>query len=741
MATYWLGEGGNDTNDGTTYALRKASTAAALALLTNKGDVLNVVGTVLMGTTNYVINAATLGNRGTSYEDPALIIQGTDADGQPAMCTIASDGSHVGFLSLSTRVNYTILRGIYFDLRVQPSSASVQPLQIIGAGHTPVKLQYCIVEGNSALPNSYYPQLPYATANFDPLQEAGEIEVLVEYCYYKAARVRGANDHTIHVDHCVYYHNTAEYSGPTPLATTDDSTSRWPAVKMTNCTIDWFNGYVPTGGTMFTVFRDSVLDATPAPRNRQCHSNLIAAAAYSQLTVNQVFNSGIFGDTPLSMTGTWGGVVGHNAIVLGTYVSTTIEASTNTDFYVNHYHPDQPNTVSGTELYSTDVRLDRTNIDSIINATAAWTWLDINGSGYDITLPKDYRIDYSAFKTMAYDGGIVGAIQDVVNFSPVVINHVYSATSGVLKEVNASSGLLAGATDADNDVLTVTVIVEPSHGQLTINTTDGSFEYTPNITYTGTDTFTFRAEDQVTWSNTGTVTLNVNNQPPTAADLVYEINEGNQTEFSSDVGLLRYATDADVGQTVFATGVGSPSHGTLVSYNTTTGSFVYRPYPFYTGDDTFVFQVSDGNTLSSTYLVTISVLPIGGTVTGTLVDTAPFFRPTLKVTTEFRMKSTKNREKHHDISNYTKERTWNESTHRVMYVGVSTTVQATLGGIAEAQYMMVETDNDIDVSINDTDRFWSVSKCAAIALGDVTAVYLRNNSATDIAQVIFCAAD
>ena len=88
MATYWLGAGGNDANDGTSYANRKATWAAALALITSKGDVLNVVGTVEMDNTPYTMDGDVLTSLpGTSFLDPAFTIRGTDSDGQPAQAT------------------------------------------------------------------------------------------------------------------------------------------------------------------------------------------------------------------------------------------------------------------------------------------------------------------------------------------------------------------------------------------------------------------------------------------------------------------------------------------------------------------------------------------------------------------------------------------------------------------------------------------------------------------------------
>lgn len=123
------------------------------------------------------------------------------------------------------------------------------------------------------------------------------------------------------------------------------------------------------------------------------------------------------------------------------------------------------------------------------------------------------------------------------------------------------------------------------------------------------------------------------------------------------------------------------------------------------------------------------------------VDTAPFFRPTLDVSTEIRIRTKRNRREHHDLANYTRRETWNESTHRVINLATNTTTQLTLGGVETAQYLFVESDYPIDVSINDTTRYWEDTDAVAVALTEVSTVYLRNNSTTNTAQVFVAVVD
>jgi uncharacterized delta-60 repeat protein len=70
------------------------------------------------------------------------------------------------------------------------------------------------------------------------------------------------------------------------------------------------------------------------------------------------------------------------------------------------------------------------------------------------------------------------------------------------------SGVLFTASDQDLDLLTAEVVTGPANGALTLNP-DGSFVYTPNPNFNGTDSFTYRAFDGTVYSAPATVTLTV----------------------------------------------------------------------------------------------------------------------------------------------------------------------------------------------------------------------------------------
>src|SRR5262249_39028176 len=101
-----------------------------------------------------------------------------------------------------------------------------------------------------------------------------------------------------------------------------------------------------------------------------------------------------------------------------------------------------------------------------------------------------------------------------VNQAPVAADDSYDISENSVLMVTAVSGVLANDSDPDFDMLHAfgyvdrLMLVAPAHGSLNLNT-DGSFDYTPDSGYSGTDSFTYVANDGTADSNVATVTLNV----------------------------------------------------------------------------------------------------------------------------------------------------------------------------------------------------------------------------------------
>lgn len=111
--------------------------------------------------------------------------------------------------------------------------------------------------------------------------------------------------------------------------------------------------------------------------------------------------------------------------------------------------------------------------------------------------------DIAALVTVVYDGGGGGG-----NNPPTAVNDTFSTNY----ETALSDNVLTNDTDPDNDTLTVTNNTNPSNGSVTVNT-NGSFTYTPNNGFSGSDSFTYTVSDGNGGTDTGTVTITVGAPP------------------------------------------------------------------------------------------------------------------------------------------------------------------------------------------------------------------------------------
>ena len=193
------------------------------------------------------------------------------------------------------------------------------------------------------------------------------------------------------------------------------------------------------------------------------------------------------------------------------------------------------------------------------------------------------------------------------NTAPAATGDAYGTDEGDPLTV-AAPGVLANDTDVDGDVLTATNASDPAHGAVTLNA-NGSFTYTPDAGFSGTDTFTYTAYDGTTASSPATVTITVDevvppNEVPVAVGDAYSTDEGDPLTVGAP-GVLGNDTDGD-GDTLTATGATQPAHG-AVTLNA-NGSFTYTPDAGFSGSDTFTYTADDGTAASAAATVTITVV-------------------------------------------------------------------------------------------------------------------------------------
>ena len=188
--------------------------------------------------------------------------------------------------------------------------------------------------------------------------------------------------------------------------------------------------------------------------------------------------------------------------------------------------------------------------------------------------------------------------------APVATDDTYATDEDVALTV-AAPGVLVN----DDPGLTAILVTAPSSGILSPNLAgDGSFTYTPNADYNGSDSFTYKANDGTLDSNVASVTITVNavNDAPVANDDAYDAVEGTTLSVASP-GVLGNDTDVDGDTlTVTTTPVSGPTNGTLAL--NPDGSFNYTPTIAAPGTDSFVYEACDAQPLCDTATVTLTII-------------------------------------------------------------------------------------------------------------------------------------
>ena len=171
--------------------------------------------------------------------------------------------------------------------------------------------------------------------------------------------------------------------------------------------------------------------------------------------------------------------------------------------------------------------------------------------------------------------------------------------------VDAADGVLANDHEDAGDSPTASLVAGVSNGTLALHP-DGSFSYSPNAGFVGTDQFTYRVHDSLSESDDATVTLTVFDNAPVASEDSYSILHDHSLVVAASSGVLANDVD-DAGETLSVSVVAGQSthHGTLSLLP--DGSFTYVPTAGFVGSDQFTYVASDGLYASDPTVVEIDV--------------------------------------------------------------------------------------------------------------------------------------
>jgi VCBS repeat-containing protein len=239
-----------------------------------------------------------------------------------------------------------------------------------------------------------------------------------------------------------------------------------------------------------------------------------------------------------------------------------------------------------------------------------------NADGTFTYMPTPYYAGGDSFTYKVNDGTVDSNVATIVltvtpvNHAPVAVNDTAATDQGVPvtidvlandSDIDNSTGMNAGSGRAANAGLTARIISQPANGTLTVNA-DGTLTYVPNAAFSGTDSFSYVANDGQVDSAVASVTITVRatNHPPVANDDAYNGKQGQSLTFNP----LSNDTDAD-GDPLSVVIVSGPTHGTLT--RNADGSLSYLPTDSWYGTDSLTYQASDGKSLSNVATVRLVI--------------------------------------------------------------------------------------------------------------------------------------
>jgi VCBS repeat-containing protein len=183
------------------------------------------------------------------------------------------------------------------------------------------------------------------------------------------------------------------------------------------------------------------------------------------------------------------------------------------------------------------------------------------------------------------------------NLAPVAVDDAYTMDDGDMLTVAAGAGLLANDSDPDGDPIQVVSFQQGTNGTVNV-AADGSFTYTPNAGFVGTETVLYTISDGTAFA-TASLTVTVENDPPVAVDDAYTMDDGGVLTVAAGLGLLANDSDPD-GDSIQVIAFQQGTNG--IFDVAADGSFTYTPNAGFVGTETVLYTISDGTAFANAFL-------------------------------------------------------------------------------------------------------------------------------------------
>jgi PKD repeat protein len=141
----------------------------------------------------------------------------------------------------------------------------------------------------------------------------------------------------------------------------------------------------------------------------------------------------------------------------------------------------------------------------------------VNTDGSFAYTPAEGYTGGDLFTYRADDGDLWTAATVIINVLPTLNHRPVARNNSYITLVNdvldvPAPGILGNDEDADGDHLSAIIKTKTTHGKVVLDK-DGSFRYTPELDFKGTDLFSYVANDTHIDSKAAWVTILVSNKP------------------------------------------------------------------------------------------------------------------------------------------------------------------------------------------------------------------------------------
>ncbi len=234
----------------------------------------------------------------------------------------------------------------------------------------------------------------------------------------------------------------------------------------------------------------------------------------------------------------------------------------------------------------------------VLNADGTFTYTPNSGfsglDSFEYTICDDQGACDDATVT-------INVLDEVIVNNPPVANDDSSTTE---EDTPVTITVSGNDSDPDGDATTITSNTQPANGTVVLNA-DGTFIYTPNADFFGTDSFMYTICDAAGACDDATVTITVTetvitNTAPIAVD------DNSQTDEDEAVTIFVLNNDSDPeGDSFTITSTTSPLNGSISI--AIDGSIIYTPNAGFTGTDIFTYTICDASGGCDDATVTINV--------------------------------------------------------------------------------------------------------------------------------------